>query len=188
MVIWKLGGLALAAVLGSALLMGQASAMPANGLATVASKVTNGALDVRLVCGPYRCWHRWGWNRWGWNRSGSFRGLYSYAGPGWNRSSYGGGWRRPLYANAGPGWNRWSYGGGYRRPLYAYAGPGLNRWGYGGGWRRPLYAYAGPGSGYGWGWRRPYYAAAGIGLASAAWNAGWYGDPYRNLAWSNGNG
>jgi hypothetical protein len=80
MAIWKLGGLACAAMLGSALLIGPASAMPANGLATVASKnVTSNIQDVRLVCGPYRCWNtwgprRWGANRWSWNRWGWGRG------------------------------------------------------------------------------------------------------------------
>lgn len=58
MVIWKLSGLALAAVLGSGLAVGQASAMPANGLASAATQAvaTNGVQDVRYVCGPYRCW------------------------------------------------------------------------------------------------------------------------------------
>jgi len=44
MVIWKLSGLALAAVLGSGLAVGQASAMPANGLASAATQAvaTNG--------------------------------------------------------------------------------------------------------------------------------------------------
>jgi hypothetical protein len=177
MAIWKLGGLALAAVLGSALLTGPASAMPANGLATVASKVTNGVEQVRLVCGPYRCWHRYGWHRWGWNRWG-YRPLYAYAGPGWNRWSM----RRPLYAYAGgPGWNRW----GMRRPLYAYAGPG---------WNRPLYAAAAIATGVGfasaawdsgwyggwdggWGGGGPYY-----GYGGPAWNVGW------NTGWNGGWG
>jgi hypothetical protein len=98
MAIWKLGGSACAAVLGSALLIGPASAMPANGLATVASKkVTNDIQNVRLVCGPYRCWNTWG-SRWGANRWGGGRGLYAYAGPG---AGYG--WRRPPYAVAGVG-------------------------------------------------------------------------------------
>ena len=116
----RMSGLALAAVLGLSLPIGQATAMPANGLAVAVKQVPKRVEDVRLVCGPYRCWSTgWGWHRpfayWGWRRP-----LYAYAGPGW-------GWRRPLYAYAGPGW-------GWRRPLYAYAGPG---WG----WRRPLYAY-----------------------------------------------
>jgi hypothetical protein len=117
MIICKLGGLACAAMLGSALLIGPASAMPANGLATVASKkVTSNIQDVRLVCGAYRCWNTWGSRRWGANRWGWGRGLYAYAGPG-----PGWGWRRPLYAAAGVGlaaapgnvgFNPW-YGGAY---------------------------------------------------------------------------
>ena len=58
MAMWKLSGLALAAVLGAGLATGQASAMPANGLASAATQTaaTNGVQDVRYVCGPYRCW------------------------------------------------------------------------------------------------------------------------------------
>ena len=86
MAIWKIGSLAAAAVLGSGLLIGQASAMPANGLAAVASHTADNIQDVRWVCGPYRCWWTprpywwgpryynyvgprpyWGW-RYGWHR------------------------------------------------------------------------------------------------------------------------
>ena len=58
MAMWKLGGLALAAVLTMGSAIGQASAMPANGLASAATQAaaTNGVQDVRYVCGPYRCW------------------------------------------------------------------------------------------------------------------------------------
>ena len=58
MAMLKLSGLALAAVLGAGLATGQASAMPANGLASAATAAaaTNGVQDVRYVCGPYRCW------------------------------------------------------------------------------------------------------------------------------------
>ena len=58
MAMWKLSGLALAAVLGAGLATEQASAMPANGLASAATvtAATNGVQDVRYVCGPYRCW------------------------------------------------------------------------------------------------------------------------------------
>ena len=58
MVVWKLSGLALAAVLGMGLTIGQASATPANGLAPAATQAaaTNGVQNVRYVCGPYRCW------------------------------------------------------------------------------------------------------------------------------------
>jgi hypothetical protein len=133
MAIWKLSGLALAAVLSTGLLVGQASAMPANGMATVAGKVGNGTQEVRWV-GGWRGvgWRgvgwRGGWGRWGWNRMGWGRGLYAYGGPGWRM-----GWRRPLYAYGGAGW----------------------------GWRRPLLAAA--------------TVAAGVGLASAAWDSGYYG-------------
>jgi hypothetical protein len=57
MAMWKLGGLALAAVLTAGSAIGQASAMPASGLASAAT-ATNGVQDVRYVCGPYRCWWR----------------------------------------------------------------------------------------------------------------------------------
>ena len=97
----RASGLALAACVGTSLMLGQmvgqASALPANGLAAPAAsaKQTAGVQDVRqdvhYVCGPYRCWWRpgpywgprygyyaygpgpywhrpWGWNRWGWHR------------------------------------------------------------------------------------------------------------------------
>jgi hypothetical protein len=75
----RLTTFALAALVGPSMLIGQASAMPANGLAPAAKQITDGVQDVRWVCGPYRCWwrpgpywgwgggwHRWGWRRWGW--------------------------------------------------------------------------------------------------------------------------
>ena len=86
MAIWKIGSLAAAIVLGSGLLIGQASAMPANGLATAASHVSDSIQDVRWVCGPYRCWWRPGW--WGPH-------YYGYGGP----HRYWG-WRH--------GWRHWS--------------------------------------------------------------------------------
>ena len=60
MAMWKVGGLALAAVLTAESAIGQASAMPASGLASAATAAatTNGVQDVRYVCGPYRCWWR----------------------------------------------------------------------------------------------------------------------------------
>ena len=98
----RASGLALAACVGTSLMLGQmvgqASALPANGLAAPAASIkqTTGVQDVRYVCGPYRCWwrpgpywgphygyyaygpgpywhrpwgwHRWGWRRWGWHR------------------------------------------------------------------------------------------------------------------------
>ena len=182
----RMSGLALAAVLGLSLPIGQATAMPANGLAVAVKQVPKRVEDVRLVCGPYRCWSTgyWGYRPYaysGWRRH------YAYAGPYY-------GWRRPLYAYARPyyGWRLNAYAGpyyGWRRPHYAYAGPG---WG----WRRPLYAYAG---GPYWGWRRPLYAAAvttGVGFNPwyGGWNPGYAGGPYyayagmntwRGWGWSN---
>ena len=178
MTIWKLGGLAFAAVLSSGLLIGQASAIPANGMATVAGKVGNGTQEVRWV-GGWRGglgWRGVGWRGAGWGMG--WRGGWAGGRWGYGRWGYGRwGWGRGLYAYGGPGWRY-----GWRRPFYgAYAG-----------WRRPLYAYAGPGWGYGrWGWRRPLLAAAtvaaGVGVASAAWDSGYgynqwgnygYGNPY----------
>jgi hypothetical protein len=187
MSIWKLGGLAVAAVLSSGLLIGQASAMPAaNGLATVAGKVGNGTQEVRWV-GGWRGvgWRGAGWGlgwrggwaggRWGYGRWGYGRGLYAYGGPGWRM-----GWRRPLYAYGGPGYGGW----GWRRPLLAAAAVGTavgvastlwdsnwygnNTWdtygdgGYGG-YGNP-YVAGGPYVGGG-----PFYAFA----AGGAWNGGW---------------
>ena len=59
----RMSGLALAAVLGLSLLpIGKASAMPANGLAVAVKQVQKPVENVRLVCGPYRCWSTgWGW-------------------------------------------------------------------------------------------------------------------------------
>jgi hypothetical protein len=146
MAIWRLGGLAAAAVLSSGLLIGQASAMPAaKGLATVASKVGNGTQEVRWVGG----WRGVGWRGVGWRGVGS-RGV------GW-RGGWAGrwGWGRGLYAYGGPGWRM-----GWRRPLYAYGGPA---WGYRGwGWRRPLLAAAAVGT--------------AVGVASTLWDSNWYGN------------
>jgi hypothetical protein len=76
----RMSGLALAVLLGLSLPIGQAKAMPANGLAaTIPKNVEN----VAWVCGPYRCWS----TAWGWRRP------YEY----WD-------WRRPLYAYAGRTW------------------------------------------------------------------------------------
>jgi hypothetical protein len=149
MAIWKFGGLAIAAVISSGLLIGQASAMPANGMATVAGKVGNGTQEVRWV--------------------GGWRGGVGWRGVGWRGVGWRGvGWRGVAWRG---GWGRWGYGRwGWGRGLYAYGGP---RWRWG--WRRPLYAFAGPR----WGWRRPLLAAAtvaaGVGVASAAWDSTGYG-------------
>ena len=83
----RIPALALAAVLGTGVIVGTAgaaSAMPVNQLALAAKQITEGAQDVRWVCGPYRCWWRpgpychgpyWGWHRhywggWGWHHWG----------------------------------------------------------------------------------------------------------------------
>jgi hypothetical protein len=50
MAMWKLGGLALTAVVTAGSAIGQASA--------TAAAATNRVQDVRYVCGPYRCWWR----------------------------------------------------------------------------------------------------------------------------------
>ena len=76
MAMWKLSGLALAAVIGAGLASGPASAMPANGLASAANQaaVSNGVQDVRYVCGAYRCW---------WRPGGYYYGprYYNHVGP-----------------------------------------------------------------------------------------------------------
>lgn len=82
---------ALAALLGSALTAGTASAMPANGLAVAENQNAGTAVqEVRWVCGPFRCWWRpqpyWGGPYWGWRR-------HYWGGPYW-------GWRRHH-------WGRW---------------------------------------------------------------------------------
>ena len=111
MAIWKLGGLAIAAVIGSGLLIGQASAMPANGMATVAGKVGDGTQEVRWVGG----WRGGlGWRGAGWRGGGLGLG---WRGAGWRGGGWGMGWRG--------GWaGRW----GWNRGLYAYGGPGWRSW------------------------------------------------------------
>jgi hypothetical protein len=88
MAIWKLGGLALASVLGSGLLIGQVSAMPAaNGMATVAGKVGNGTEQVRWAGGG---WRGMGWRGAGWRGVG-WRGM-GWRGAGWRSVAWRGGW------------------------------------------------------------------------------------------------
>lgn len=57
MAISKTGLVSAAAVLGLGLLIGQASAMPANGLSAAPSQVTNNLQKVSWVCDAYRCWY-----------------------------------------------------------------------------------------------------------------------------------
>jgi hypothetical protein len=85
----NIAALAITAVLSVSALGGSASAMPLGGLASVATQRADTVEQVRLVCGPYRCWgrpglywgspywrphygywgwHRWGWRGWGWHR------------------------------------------------------------------------------------------------------------------------
>ncbi len=75
----RMTGLAVAALLSSGMVVGPASAMPANGLQATAAQMA-AVQNVRWVCGPYRCWwgpgpywgyapgpywHRgWGWHHW----------------------------------------------------------------------------------------------------------------------------
>ncbi len=51
----RVATLALAAVLGSSLVIGEASAMPVDRLASATNQIADGVQDVRWVCGPYRC-------------------------------------------------------------------------------------------------------------------------------------
>ena len=54
-----------AAVLGGLVAAsGQASAMP-NGLSALAQTQASDTQDVRLICGPYRCWWRPGYRAYG---------------------------------------------------------------------------------------------------------------------------
>ncbi|HXW41974.1 MAG TPA: hypothetical protein VEK75_12265 [Xanthobacteraceae bacterium] len=69
MPIAKIAALGFAAVLGTTLMVGSASAMPVNGQVAAAAQRADGLKDVRWVCGPYRCWWRpgpyWGGPYWG---------------------------------------------------------------------------------------------------------------------------
>ena len=172
MKICKVGALALAAALSSGLLIGQASAMPANGMAAVASKVGNATQEVRWIGGGWRGigWRGAGWRGVGWRGAG-WRGV-GWRGAGWRGGWAGGGWgwgyRRPLFAAAaiatGVGlasaaWNSGWYGGGYYgNPYYASAGYAGNPYFSAG----PYYDYAGPAWTVGWrpgfwGWRRRWW-------------------------------
>jgi len=102
----RIATLALAALLGSVLVIDRASAMPANGLVSAANQIADGVQNVRWVCGPYRCWWRpgpyWGgpypyWGPryygWGWYRHRWGPGPY-WRGPYWGPRPYGWGWHR----------------------------------------------------------------------------------------------
>jgi hypothetical protein len=96
--------LVLAAVLGSSLVIGEASAMPVDRLVSATKQIVDGVQDVRWVCGPYRCWGRpgpylirpyWGlrYYGWGWHRRWWRPGPY-WGGPYWGPPYYGWGWHR----------------------------------------------------------------------------------------------
>ena len=75
------------ALLGSSMVIGQASAaVPVNGMAPAAKQITADTVQ-QVWCGRYRC--GWGWRRWGYYRPywGYRRWGYPY---GWRRC----GWRR----------------------------------------------------------------------------------------------
>jgi hypothetical protein len=195
MAICKLGALAFAAVLGSVLMTGAASAVPANGLAVAAKQNAGAIQEVRWI-GGWRGvgwrgvgwrgvgwrgvgWRGVGWRGVGWRgvgwRAGWGRGLYAYAGPGWRL-----GWRRPALAAAtvaaGVGLAAAAYNSSYYDNTYSnayYAGTGWNPYYNQPAWSQfnsPYYAYAGPtwsvGLNPGWGWR-------GWGWRGWGWR-GWY--------------
>jgi hypothetical protein len=82
------GALLLAALLGSSLLIGTASAAPSLGPAgTVRQQTTDGLQPVRWVCGPYRCW--WG--------PGPYWGGPYWRGRYWGPGPYYWGWRGRWY-------------------------------------------------------------------------------------------
>ena len=86
--------LAFAVCAGSGAMLGEASAMPADGLAAATKQVASGVEEARYVCGPYRCAWRPGpyW--------GAYSGYYGYyGGPGPYYRPGGWGW----------GWHRWGW-------------------------------------------------------------------------------
>jgi len=100
----RVATLALAAVLGASLVIGEASAMPVDRLASATNQIADGVQDVRWGCGPYRCGWRpgpyWGgpyWGPryfgWGWHRRWWRPGPY-WRGPYWGPRYYGWGWHR----------------------------------------------------------------------------------------------
>ncbi len=100
----RMATLALAALLGSSLVIGEASAMPVDRLASSTNQIASGVQDVRWVYGPYRRWWRpdpyWGSPYWG----------PRYYGWGWHRR-----WWRPAPYWGGPYWGPRYYAWGWRR-------------------------------------------------------------------------
>ena len=78
------------AIAGVAIAGAEAQAMPVASLAPPVA-AGSGIEKAYVVCGPYRCWHRYGYG-WGWRRP-----FYGY---GW-------GWRRPWGWHRPWGWRRW---------------------------------------------------------------------------------
>src|ERR1700728_1788875 len=95
--------LALAALIGSSMVIGKASAMPANGLPAVSKQISHDVQDVRWVCWPFQCWwgphHYWGHRYWGHRYWGHRYWGHRY----WGRPYWG---PRPYY---GWGWHRWGW-------------------------------------------------------------------------------
>jgi hypothetical protein len=89
----KSTALAVAAILGCAMLAGQAAAMPADGLAAATKEIAGSVERAAYGCGPYRCWRRPG-PYWG----GPYYAYYG-GGPYWHRPWGWGGW----------GWHRWGW-------------------------------------------------------------------------------
>jgi hypothetical protein len=85
------GALVLAALVGSSLLIGMASAAPSLGpnlgMAATVQQQTNNLQPVRWVCGPYRCW--WG--------SGPYWAGPYWRGRYWGPRPYYWGWRGRWY-------------------------------------------------------------------------------------------
>jgi len=77
------------ALLGSSMVIGQASAaMPVNGLTAARTQISDSVQHVRYW-GPGWRYGRWGYGRWGYGRWGYGRWAWGY-GPGWRHC----GWRR----------------------------------------------------------------------------------------------
>ena len=87
----RIATLSLAAVLGSILVIGDASAKPVDRPASVTNQMADGK-DVRWVCGPYTCWStgpdwrgpHWDYD-WVWHRR-------PYLEPRYYRWGFGGDW------------------------------------------------------------------------------------------------
>jgi hypothetical protein len=90
-----LAALAGAVVLSASLAGGQASAMPLNGLASARTQLAGSAQDVRVVCGPNRCWVQ-GHPHW----DGFYYPPYAY----WHHAPWGWDWHHYGMHPWGWGW------------------------------------------------------------------------------------